>query len=190
MRVIAGSQKGRTLTAPPRRGVRPTSDRVREALFSIVGSRIQDARVLDLYAGTGAVGIEALSRGAAHVSFVESEPQALRTLRANLTRCGFAGTATVHALPVSRFFRTGSPPDDPYHLVFADPPYTEEVYEELSLLLAQSRHIGPNTLVVIEHATKTVLPTNTGALTCLRHYRYGDTTLSVLAPRREGTPAL
>lgn len=90
MRIIAGSHKGRRLDAPAWEGLRPTSDRLRETLFNVLAPRIEGARVLDGYAGTGAVGIEALSRGAAHVTFVERDPRAIKLIEANLERCGIA----------------------------------------------------------------------------------------------------
>src|SRR5688572_11401591 len=88
MRVIAGQLKGRRLTAPTWEGLRPTSDRLRETLFNVLAARTEGARVLDAYAGTGAVGIEALSRGASHVTFVDDDPRAVRLVSANLERCG------------------------------------------------------------------------------------------------------
>ena len=88
MRIIAGAYKGRNLKSPPSRDVRPTSDRLRETLFNVIAPRIQGARFLDAYAGTGAVGIEALSRGASHVTFVERDPRAARLIAENLARCG------------------------------------------------------------------------------------------------------
>ncbi len=189
MRVIAGTQKGRALLAPPRHGVRPTSDKVREALFSIVGPRIQGARVLDLYAGTGAIGIEALSRGAECARFVESQPAAQRVLRANLTRCGLTSGACVSAMPVSRFLRTRAAADGPYDLVFADPPYQHDGAAELVTALSDSSLVAPTALVVIEHATRSTWPDTVGTLACLRHYRYGDTTLSVYTFSAEGMAA-
>src|SRR3954467_12280922 len=90
MRIIAGSLKGRKLAAPTWDGVRPTSDKLRETLFNVVASRLPDARVLDAYAGTGAIGIEALSRGAAHVTFVDADSRSLKLIQQNLQRCGVA----------------------------------------------------------------------------------------------------
>lgn len=185
MRVIAGTVKGRSLMAPPRRGVRPTSERVREALFSIVGFRIGGARVLDLYAGTGAIGIEALSRGAQHAVFVESQPPALRVLRANLTRCGLSACAEVYAMPVARFLGAPTIAGGPYDVVFADPPYRKEGIAALLQALESRGTVTPHSLVILEHATKTLVPAATGDFTCLRQYRYGDSTLSVFALRAE-----
>ena len=120
MRVVAGSAKG-TRLAPVPKGVRPVADRVREGLFSSLGERVSGARVLDLYAGTGALGIEALSRGAEWATFVESEASAVRAIRANLALTGLADRATVRRTDVTRCLRGGTA--EGFDLVLADPPF-------------------------------------------------------------------
>ena len=123
MRVIAGSLGGRRLQAPKGRATRPTSDRVREALFSMLGP-LDDARVLDLFAGSGALGIEALSRGASHVVFVDSERAALDALRSNLTALEIAGdVAEVRATDARQALREARARGEAYDLVLLDPPY-------------------------------------------------------------------
>jgi len=106
MRIIAGTQKGRRLHGPKGPGLRPTADRVKEALFSILGSRVAGSRFLDLYAGTGAIGIEALSRGAQHVTFVETNLTALRVLRANIAQCKLEASAEIQTCPAGKRFAT------------------------------------------------------------------------------------
>src|SRR5215212_8363551 len=123
MRVIAGSYKGRRLQAPPGLATRPTSDRVREALFSILGARVESARVLDLFAGSGALGIEALSRGAAAATFVDNAAPAIRALEANLR--DVEADATVVRAEVRRFLGGASRSARQYDLVFLDPPYQQ-----------------------------------------------------------------
>jgi 16S rRNA (guanine966-N2)-methyltransferase len=123
MRVVAGMYGGRRLVAPPGSATRPTSDRVREALFSVLGGSVQDARVLDLYAGSGALGIEALSRGAASVLFVDRSPHAITAIRANLKALGI--DADVRRLEARAALRTASARADAYDLVFLDPPYRD-----------------------------------------------------------------
>src|SRR3990170_5196344 len=120
MRVIAGELKGRRLEAPDWEGLRPMSDKLRETLFNILGPRIPGARVLDGYAGTGAVGIEALSRGATHVSFVERDPRAARLIATNLERCGVVDRYAIIRAP---FAGCQGLPADPFDIVFLDPPY-------------------------------------------------------------------
>src|SRR4051812_28330570 len=121
MRVIAGIYGGRTLKAPPGDNTRPTSDRVREALFSILGAQIQDARALDLFAGSGALGIEALSRGAASAIFVDNATQAVKAIEANLA--ALEAQARVRQTDVLRFLAHARELGSQYDLVFLDPPY-------------------------------------------------------------------
>ncbi|GAA3418549.1 16S rRNA (guanine(966)-N(2))-methyltransferase RsmD [Streptosporangium vulgare] len=167
-RVIAGSAGGRRLAVPPGRGTRPTSDRAREGIFSTVGSLIgplEGCRVLDLYAGSGALGLEALSRGADHALLVESDPRAIRTIRQNVTSLGLPG-AEVAADKVERLLArgpggAGNPPaaqdaERPYDLVLADPPYAlgaEEVEAVLGLLRDRG-WLAEDALVAVERESR------------------------------------
>jgi 16S rRNA (guanine(966)-N(2))-methyltransferase RsmD len=161
-------------------GLRPTSDRVKEALFSILSPHIEGARFLDLYAGTGAIGIEALSRGAQQSTFVESHPASLRILRENLQRCGLASSADIRSCTAALFLRRHEREGQPYDIVFADPPYHErDGGSDLLSSLAASAIIADESLVLLEHFTKLTVPPQVGRLVRLRQYRYGDTTLSV-----------
>jgi 16S rRNA (guanine966-N2)-methyltransferase len=175
MRVIAGHLGGRRLTAPHGMATRPTSDRVREALFSALGD-VRGLRVLDLYAGTGALGIEALSRGAAHATFVESARPALTALKENLAMLDLAGSARVVSQPVAR--AAGTLPG-PFDLIFADPPYAAlaEVPAALDALRAAAA-IAPGARVVMEHASRDAAPTIAG-LTARPSRAYGDTTVTL-----------
>ncbi|MEU0572085.1 16S rRNA (guanine(966)-N(2))-methyltransferase RsmD [Nonomuraea sp. NPDC005983] len=155
-RIIAGSAGGRRLTVPPGRGTRPTSDRAREGIFLTLDSLhgLDGARVLDLYAGSGAVGLEALSRGAAHALLVESDQRAVRTIRANVDALGLPG-ARVVADKVERVL--GRPPEgEPYDIVFADPPYAladEDVTRVLELL-RDNGWLAGEALVAFERETR------------------------------------
>ena len=180
MRVIAGTHRGRRLNGPRKLALRPTSDRVREALFSILGNRLTDSRFLDLYAGTGAVGIEAVSRGAAHVTSVESDRDALKLLRQNLELCHIGEEIAVLGQTIQQFLNRPNQWDGPYDIVFADPPYAEA--PELPTLLAGPKAddlFAKDSWLVIEHAAKTALPMLLGCTRFLRRYRYGDTALSL-----------
>lgn len=181
MRVIAGTHRGRRLRGPTGTAVRPTSDRVREAVFSILGTRVAGSRVLDLYAGTGAVGIEALSRGAEHVTAVESSRQALKLLRQNVADCGLSGRFTVHHQDVEDFL-TRADHGGPFTIVFADPPYAAaENFATLFHDVTRADLCAPDVRLVIEHGAKVTLPARIASWSCLRRYRYGDTAVSLYA---------
>jgi 16S rRNA (guanine966-N2)-methyltransferase len=175
MRVIAGVARGVPLNAPRGRGTRPITDRVKETLFAILGERVPGSMVLDLYAGSGAVGIEALSRGASHATFVESAAPALASLRANLERTRLAPLARVEALHVERFL--ARPPDAQQDLVVLDPPYESRAI--VAPLRALVPHLAPGAMVVVKHFWRTELPEVAG-LTAVRRRRFGETMLSFL----------
>jgi 16S rRNA (guanine966-N2)-methyltransferase len=159
--------------------LRPTSDKVREALFSILGSRIPGCRFLDLYAGTGAVGIEALSRGASIVTFVESDPKAVQLMRKNLTTCGLLDQADVCLRSTESFLRDRRSWTGPYDVVFADPPYADQ--KAVSLVL-ESWALGvpaADALMVIEQDTRVQPPAAADRAQLVRRYEYGDTSLVV-----------
>lgn len=176
MRVIAGSHGGRPLVAPKGDATRPTTDRVREALFSILGE-LRSMRVLDLYAGTGALGIEALSRGASHAVFVENGRPALAALRTNLTQLGLNAQATVVTLPVLRAIPTLATAG-PFGLVLCDPPWAA-VDGALDALVAlgEAKAFDESALVVLEHAARSPLPARP-SLVWRETRRYGDTALA------------
>ena len=175
MRVIAGSARGMPLRAPRYPGTRPITDRVKETLFAILGERVPDARVLDLYAGSGAIGIEALSRGAASADFVERHRTAIQALRANLTTTRLADDALVHEADVEHFLRAA--PDGPWDLVVLDPPY--EVRAIVAPLRAVVPHLAPGALVVVKHFWRTEVPSVDG-LVPVRQRRFGETMLTFL----------
>ncbi len=179
MRVIAGVLGGRRLTSPRGRKTRPTSDRVREALFSSLGC-VAGFRALDLYAGSGAVGVEAISRGAVAAVFVEQAPEALSALRGNLRNLALEDRSTVLAAPVLRA-SAAIVAAGPYQFVFADPPYQDvgggRLARALNSLLAGNRVLAPGAVLVVEHAARDEAPLLEG-LVLDRTRRYGDTALS------------
>lgn len=175
MRVIAGEAGGIRLTAPRDSAVRPITDRVKETLFGIVGERVLDATVLDLYAGSGAIGIEALSRGAERGVFVERGREALAALRENLRRTKLGDRAEVHAAEVKRFLQR--PPGERYDLVVLDPPYEEHaILAPLERLLP---HLAERAVVVVKHFWRTE-PPEMPELRAVRQRRFGETTLTFL----------
>jgi 16S rRNA (guanine(966)-N(2))-methyltransferase RsmD len=183
MRIIAGSYRSRGLEAPAGMATRPTSDRLRETLFNVLAARVAGAAFLDLYAGSGAVGIEALSRGAARVEFVERAEPALRVLRGNLARLGLTAGFRIHAGSVGPELRRMKAAGA-FDLVFLDPPYdaAQEYAATLGLLGGSSAGLlAPGALVIAEHRKKEQLDERYGELTRTRLLIQGDAALSFYA---------
>jgi 16S rRNA (guanine966-N2)-methyltransferase len=176
VRVIAGKFKGRRLNTPGWQGLRPTSDKLRETLFNILAPRIQSARVLDGYAGTGALGIEALSRGASSVVFVEADRRAAALIAENLKVCGVKEGYTIHCTEiVSALSRMSG---EQFDLALLDPPYDTSSEAIRDVLDAVKARLGPSGLVVLERATRRT-PDAPSSLVHVRDVRSGDSTLSV-----------
>jgi 16S rRNA (guanine966-N2)-methyltransferase len=176
MRVIAGIARGVPLTAPRGRTTRPITDRVKETLFGILGERVPEARVVDLFAGSGAIGIEALSRGALSVDFVERDRAAVAVLRANLERTRLGATARVHPFDVERYL--DGEEAGPWDLAFLDPPY--ETRAMVAPLRALRPRLAAGASVVIKHFWRSELPEAEG-LAVERQRRFGETMLTFLA---------
>lgn len=186
MRVIAGTARGVPLRAPRDRGTRPVTDRVKETLFGILGDRVPGARVLDLYAGSGALAIEALSRGAAAATLVERGREAVTAIRHNLSRTGLEAVASVHSGDVLRFL-ANSPDSPAYDLAFLDPPYAEHAI--LAPLERLVPLLSPDATVVVKHFWRTDVPAPPG-LVRRRDRRFGETALTFLARTDAGTDGL
>jgi 16S rRNA (guanine966-N2)-methyltransferase len=184
MRIIAGTMKGRRLQAPTWEGLRPSSDKVRETLFNVLAPRMDGARFLDGFAGTGAVGFEALSRGAAQVTFIERDPRACRLIEENARRCGVAGGYTILRGGVVETARREAL--GPFDLVFLDPPYVDSSEKGpdkyvRDAMTAAMQWLAPEGRLVVEHATREPLEAVAGAR-LVRTLRSGDTTLSFFEP--------
>jgi 16S rRNA (guanine(966)-N(2))-methyltransferase RsmD len=180
MRIIAGALKGRRLTAPTWDGLRPTSDKLRETLFNLLAPRVPGARLLDGYAGTGAVGIEAMSRGAGEVTFVEHDRRARVLIAKNVADCGITegyaiiGSTVLHAIET---LRDGLA----FDIVFLDPPYASDIHDVLQTV---GVIVKENGVVIVEHARRSQLPGVAGALKRTREVRSGDSSLSIYACQR------
>lgn len=175
MRIVAGAFKGRRLKGPTWDGLRPTSDKLRETLFNILAPRIGGARVLDGYAGTGAVGIEALSRGAAHVTFVERDRRAARLIGENLAICGVEADYTIDIGDLVAALR---PKDTAFDVIWLDPPYDLATVGEA--LAAAAGALRPDGVLVLERATRRE-PDVPASLTRTRDVKSGDSTLTFFA---------
>jgi 16S rRNA (guanine966-N2)-methyltransferase len=177
MRVIAGTFKGRRLRTPGWDGLRPTSDKLRETLFNILSPQIGGARVLDAFAGTGALGIEALSRGAAAVTFLERDPRAVALIEANLAHCGIETSYTVVRSSVGRGLERvrASAAFEPFDVALLDPPYDLSPRQALD---GFERVLAPDGILVLEHARRQPAPESAGRLVRVRQLHSGDSTLS------------
>jgi 16S rRNA (guanine966-N2)-methyltransferase len=176
MRIVGGRFRGRPLTGPRTMAVRPTSDRLRETLFNVLAHAYEDpvegARVLDLFAGTGALGLEALSRGASSVLFVDDSTEGRGLVRANVDALGVAGITKVFRRDATRLGAVH--PNQPFTLVFCDPPYGRDLATAALASAAKGGWFAPGALVVVEEATGAALTLPAG-LTLLEERDYGDT---------------
>ena len=180
VRISGGTARGIPLTEPRGVRLRPTSGLVREAIFNILGDRVDGATVLDLYAGTGALGIEALSRGAAHATFVEAEAGAVTAILASLARTEFTSKARVvrGRLPTALSSLKG-----PFDIIFVDPPYNDEDAEMLILKLPPLLAVAGT--VVYEHSSRYNPPQRPEGLVLVERRVYGDTAVALFAPQEE-----
>jgi len=174
MRVTGGIGRGRRLKVPAGSQVRPTSDKVKQALFNILGDKVEGAAFLDLFAGAGGIGIEALSRGAGRVVFVDAAKSSLAAIKQNIEQLGFGERAEVVLSKAESFLKKHG---GPFDLVFLDPPYAEEMHPLLEMV-AGAGMLKPHSIVIAEHFKKQVSPERAGALSLYREVRYGDTVLA------------
>ncbi len=179
MRIIAGRLKGRRLATPTWEGLRPTSDKLRETLFNVLGARLHGARVLDACAGTGAVGLEAVSRGASLVVAVEQDRRAVALMRRNATTCGVTADYTIEHGDVATVLRRLDH-EVRFDVIFVDPPYASPNVE--ALLAPAAARLAPGGVLVLERATRTE-PPGVPALERQRDVRSGDSTLTIFVPR-------
>lgn len=187
MRIVAGQFKGRAIKAPSGRDTRPTSDRARESLFNVLAhaewsSGVEGQRVLDLFAGSGALGLEAMSRGAAFALFVETDSAARGAIRDNIEALGLFGTTRIHRRDATDLGTKPAGLGDPFDLVFLDPPYNKGLAERALARLDDGGWITPDARLVVEVATEETLDT-TGFQT-LDERQYGAAKVLFLAPAR------
>jgi 16S rRNA (guanine966-N2)-methyltransferase len=162
------------LKAPAGSGVRPTSDKVKQALFNILGERMAGSSFLDLFAGAGGIGIEALSRGAGRVVFVDASCVSLNVVRQNIEQTGFEERSQAVLSKVESFLKK---PSGPYDIVFLDPPYADEM-QPLLERIAEAGILRTDSIVIAEHFKKQLSPESAGGLTLYREAKYGDTVLA------------
>jgi len=185
MRIISGTSKGRKLVTPRSHSVRPTSDRVKESIFNILRGEIEGNRVLDLFAGTGNLGIEALSRGAEKAIFVEKRRQATRLIQRNLAQLGLKDRSEILPKEANRAIGILMQRGESFDLILMDPPYEKGLIQKtLSKLNSHPIYCG-NSILVIEHNRREPLPLNIEGWSLIRQQRIGDTLISFLIPRKD-----
>ncbi len=183
MRITTGTSKGRKLISPKGREVRPTSGRVKESIFDILGGEVVEKLVLDLFAGTGNLGIEALSRGAKRALFVEKERQALRLIQTNLVKCGMEGRSEILPQDVNRAIGTLKRRGEIFDLILMDPPYGRGWVERTLRKLQSERIYHQDSILVIQHDRREPLPDVSSHWIVVRERKIGDTVVTFLTPR-------
>ena len=178
MRVIGGAAKGRRLLAPKGQAVRPTADRVKESLFNILPRDFSGMKVLDLFAGTGNLSIEALSRGAVHAVLVDSSERSAAAIKENLRRLSFAAKTEVWIAPAARSLRSLARRKENFDIIFLDPPYDQGLAERSLDIIAQCDFLRASGTIVVEHSSREALKPRYDSLELHDQRRYGDTLLS------------
>ena len=182
LRIIGGTWRGRRFRFPPSPQIRPTPDRVRETLFNWLGNHVSGARCLDLFAGSGALGLEALSRGAQEVVFVEQDGPAARELRARLTEWGAGNGARVEHCDALRFLR-GTPSGPGFDIVFLDPPFAEDLLQGAAERLECGRWLAPGAFIYIERAARGGLPALPASWTLVKAKQAGEVGYHLMVQR-------
>jgi 16S rRNA (guanine966-N2)-methyltransferase len=185
LRITGGKARSRKLITPKTSGkdyIRPTSDRVREALFSILGNVIQNARVLDLFAGTGSFGLDALSRGAEHVVFVDDSSRSIKLIHQNLQNCFDQPKAEIIRLNLEKkascnTLQNRLSDHDPFNIIFMDPPYEKKMAETTLTMVEKTGLVASEGIVIAEERWKENLSEQIGSLQLKVHRRYGDTAI-------------
>jgi 16S rRNA (guanine(966)-N(2))-methyltransferase RsmD len=179
MRVISGVAKGRSLKAPFGASVlRPTSDKVREAIFDIIGPEIEDSTFLDLFCGTGAMGIEALSRGAHHVVFVDNKSSSIDLVKDNLSKCSFKQNFEIIQCDVLQAIQSLSNRQRKFRYIFIDPPYSSNLIVKTLEAISMGGLLLPRPSVLVEHSVKKPVPEKAGDLITQKEYKFGDTVIN------------
>ncbi|KOY13411.1 16S rRNA (guanine(966)-N(2))-methyltransferase RsmD [Paenibacillus xylanivorans] len=194
MRVVSGSAKGRPLKAVPGTGTRPTTDKVKEALFSMIGPYFEGGTALDLFAGSGGLGIEALSRGMDKAVFVDLESKSIEVIRANLKATKLEDQAAIYRNDAGRALKALAKRSTQFDLVFLDPPYRMKNGDELMLTMHELELLEPEATIVLEYESKYSYPEQFGPFEQTRKALYGETAVSIyhyapVATTEDGEPS-
>ncbi|MFK3937052.1 16S rRNA (guanine(966)-N(2))-methyltransferase RsmD [Alkalihalobacillus sp. NPDC078783] len=185
MRVISGNKKGLTLKAVPGKGTRPTTDKVKESIFNMIGPYFDGGSGLDLYAGSGGLGIEGLSRGLDSVIFVDQDKKAIQTIHDNLTFTKLDGMAEVYRTEADRALKAIIKRELSFDTIFLDPPYAKQTLTRQLEFIDEHNVLTSSGVIVVEHATSVKLPTQCGRLRVKRNEQYGETTITIWANHSE-----
>lgn len=179
MRVVSGTCKGRPLKAVPGMGTRPTTDKVKESIFNIIGPYFDGGMVLDLFAGSGGLGIEALSRGMEKAIFVDRDFKALQTVKSNLDACKFTDLAEVYKIESERALKALIKRELSFSLILLDPPYKKQKLVEILEVIHDAKLLVETGIIVCEHGSDVQLPDSVNNLAKWKQERYGDITISI-----------
>ncbi|QOY34354.1 16S rRNA (guanine(966)-N(2))-methyltransferase RsmD [Anaerobacillus isosaccharinicus] len=179
MRVISGTCKGRPLKAVPGHTTRPTTDKVKESIFNIIGPFFDGGQGLDLYAGSGGLGIEALSRGMEKFVFVDQNPKAIEIVQLNLNACRFEEKAELYRNDAKRALKAVAKRGIKFDVIFLDPPYAKQRLEDEIAFIAQNQLLTEEGIIVTEHDASLIMQETIEQITCIRQEQYGDTKITI-----------
>lgn len=179
MRVISGSQKGRQLKAVPGKNTRPTTDKVKESVFNIIGPYFDGGLGLDLFAGSGGLGIEGISRGLDKVLFIDSDYKAIRTIKENIKLCGFEAKAEIYKNDWKRALELIIERQLKFEVIWMDPPYKKDVYTTILTKISNHQLLDNTGIIVCEHAKENILPDQIESLVKTRTVHYGTISISL-----------
>jgi 16S rRNA (guanine966-N2)-methyltransferase len=185
MRVVSGSCKGKSLKAVPGYSTRPTTDKVKEAIFNMIGPYFEGGLGLDLYAGSGGLGIEALSRGLDQVIFVDRDKNAIQTIHENIHRCGLEQRSEIYRNDAERAIKAVAKRDLKMNYIFLDPPYKKQQLERIMEIISESNLLSENGVIVCEHGTDIEMPKQVNHLVRKKHEQYGIISVSIYTNNTE-----
>jgi 16S rRNA (guanine966-N2)-methyltransferase len=185
VRVIAGTAKGRPLKAVPGMNTRPTTDKVKEAIFSMIGPYFDGGLALDLFAGTGGLGIEVLSRGADKAIFVDREKVSIDVIRQNVNAANLSDRSEIYRNDADRAVKALAKRGEPFRYIFLDPPYRMTNMDEMLLNIASQNLVEPNAVVVVEHDSSHLYPEQFGCFVQRKYAKYGETAVTIYSYQPE-----
>ncbi|AJD90888.1 rRNA methyltransferase [Jeotgalibacillus malaysiensis] len=185
MRIISGDKRGIQLQAVPGTNTRPTTDKVKEAIFNMIGPYFDGGNGLDLFAGSGNLGLEALSRGLEHMIFVDKDRKAFQTIKDNIKKCGYEDYAEVYRNEAERALKAVAKRELQFECIFLDPPYKNKQLEAYLTFISEHHMLSETGVVMCEHDSGTKVPETAGSLVLTKHELYGTTGISIYKREEE-----